>query len=182
MVERPSPRSCGKTKHIQCLRFWPDCSSAKAVANTGACAVTNCSRSKAAAAGMSVLLGATPPGRTLDVPGGELDPGRRVIACPVAPSDGRAAALPLRRIRSKAIRLKDFPRVFLGHGHRRQGDGFRDLLAVQELDRLPQAFGARGGVEEGRRQFALLDPGDALVGQGVDPQKQDVLLAAGVLG
>src|SRR4051812_6006905 len=146
MAERPSPRSCGKTNHIQWLRFWPACSSARAVANTGACAVTNRSRSKAAAAGMSVLLGA-PPGRSPDVPGGELDPGRRVIACPRVARDGRAAAPPAPRIRSKAIRLQDFPRVLLGHGHRRQGDGLRDLLAVEELDRLPQAFGARGGVE-----------------------------------
>src|SRR3954447_18379817 len=129
MAECPSPRSCGKTNHIQWLRFWPDCSSAKAVANTGACAVTNRSRSKVAPAGMSVLLGATPPGRSLDVPGGELDPRRSVIACPMEPRDGRAVAPPARRIRSKAIRLQDFPRVFLGHGHRRQGDGFRDLLA-----------------------------------------------------
>jgi len=46
--DRPRPRSCGKTNHIQWLRLRPAFSSSIAVSKIGACAVTKRSRSKEA--------------------------------------------------------------------------------------------------------------------------------------
>src|SRR5271156_2788878 len=77
--EDPSPRSCGRTNHIQWVRLSPFFSSSRAEPNTGACAVTKRSRSKGSAASIS--------GRPHSLPQfcalagmSEFDPDRRVIA------------------------------------------------------------------------------------------------------
>src|SRR3954451_19708345 len=80
------------------------------------------------------------------------------------------------------VLLQDVRRVLLRHDHRRQRDLLLHLLAVQQLDRLPQPLGARRGVEEGRRQLAVVDPAHALVRQRVDAEELDLLLPARVLG
>ena len=83
----------------------------------------------------------------------------------------------------QAVLLQDFVSVVLVDQHRRQRDDRLELLAVQQLDGLAQAFGAWRRIEERRRELALVDPGHAFVRQAVDADDElDVLVAAGVLG
>src|SRR6516165_419216 len=79
MDEDPSPRSCGKTNHIQWVRLRPSFSSSRAKANTGACAVTKRWRSKGSAAPISGLLRSLPRFRA-PANMSEFDPSWGVIA------------------------------------------------------------------------------------------------------
>jgi hypothetical protein len=65
------------------------------------------------------------------------------------------------RTSEQTVLLQNLRSVFLGDEHGRQGDDGLQLFALQQLDRLPQALGAGGGVEEGGGELALADPGDA---------------------
>src|SRR5437879_6135087 len=54
--ERPNPRNCGNTNHIQWVRFRPALNSARMVEKTGAWAMTKCSRSTGSAPVISGFL------------------------------------------------------------------------------------------------------------------------------
>ena len=56
------------------------------------------------------------------------------------------------------------------------------LLALHDLERLANAFRPRSGIEERRRELALVHPLHAFVRNRVDAKELDVLLASSILG
>ena len=66
------------------------------------------------------------------------------------------------RLSEQAVDLQDLAGIVLGDGLRAENDLLLDRLPGQQLEPLPQAFRPWRGVEEGRRQLAVIDPGARL--------------------
>jgi hypothetical protein len=66
----------------------------------------------------------------------------------------------------QTVLLQNLRSVVLSDEHGRQGDDGLQFFALQQLDRLAQAIGAGGGVEEDGGELALADPGDAFTRVG----------------